>query len=149
MKLQIARLQPQDEEQARDLILAGMKEHWGVLDSSKNPDLNNIARSYADGLFLVARAQGQLIATGAFRPVDANTVEIVRMSVHRAWRRQGVGRQMLDALCQRARERGYQRAILETTATWAGVIAFYRAYGFRITHQQEGDVYFEMHLAAD
>ena len=34
--------QSEDQQQVRDLILTGLEEHWGSLDPSKNPDLENI-----------------------------------------------------------------------------------------------------------
>jgi ribosomal protein S18 acetylase RimI-like enzyme len=72
----------------------------------------------------------------------------VRMSVAADWRRQGIGRMILQALVDHARQAGYTRVILETTETWQEVIAFYLRYGFRITHYKEGDVYFEYRLVS-
>lgn len=138
--------QPQDQDAAKGLILDGLVEHWGFLDSTLNPDLNDIAHAYANGCFLTAWQEKTLIGTGAFLPVDEQTIQIVRMSVRKSHRRLGVGKQILDALLQEATRRGYRRAILETTATWTEVIAFYLRCGFVITHHAEGDVYFERWL---
>lgn len=137
---------PADQSPARSLILAGLGEHWGWIDETLNPDLDDIARSYAAGLFLVARFNSELVGTGAFKPHSPGTVEIVRMSVARKYRRLGVGRLILAALCRAARERGFERAILETTATWTEVISFYLRNGFEITHSTGGDVYFQRTL---
>ena len=145
-QLFIAPFRPEDQRAAKALILASMKEHWGVLDESKNPDLDDIASSYANGVFLVAWQNGEIVGTGAFRPVTAETVEITRMSVKKAKRRQGIGSAILTELCRRAHRRGYKRVILETTASWEEAIAFYRAFGFEITHQVAGDLYFAMDL---
>ncbi len=71
---------PEDQQPTKALILAGMKEHWGVLDESKNPDLDDIASSYADGVFLVAWQDEEIAGTGAFRLISDATVEIVHMS---------------------------------------------------------------------
>ena len=139
---------PADQRAAQGLILAAMQERWGTLDPGKNPDLNDIASSYADGVFLVACQEGALVATGAFRPHAADTVEIVRMAVRRDRRRRGIGRAMLWTLCWRAYRAGYRRAILETTAHWHDAVAFYRAFGFRITHRAGEDVYFALDLPA-
>ncbi len=139
-------LRPEDQDAARTLILNGLAERWGDLDENKNPDLNDIARAYAAGLFLVARREEEVIGTGAFRPLDGDTVEVVRMSVRADLRRRGIGRAILTGLCRRARCRGYRRVILETTATWHDAIAFYRAFGFRVTHRVAGDVYFALDL---
>ena len=87
-----------------------------------------------------------IVGTGAFIPRSIESAEIVRMSVARHLRRQGIGRKMLIELCYRAYLRGFRQVILETTATWKDAIAFYQAFGFQISHYAEGDVYFALDL---
>ncbi len=142
----IVLFRPEYQQDAKALILAGLKEHWGVLDVSKNPDLDDIAASYADGVFLTAWQDGEMVGTGALRPHADETVEIVRMSIKKEKRRQGIGRAILTELCWQACQLGYKRVILETTATWEEAVAFYRAFGFTATHQTAGDLYFAMDL---
>ena len=151
--LSLRPFRPADQCAAKALILAGLLEHWGTLDSSLNPDLDDIATSYKDATFLVACEGdrlackgGRIIGTGVLKPRDTDAGEIVRMSVAGDMRRRGLGRRILDALIADARDRGYARIILETTQTWAGAIAFYQNAGFEITHHQNGDVYFVMQL---
>lgn len=137
---------PKDQAVVRRLVLEGLAEHWGYLDERMNPDLDDIAASYADGVFLTAWKGNELVGTGAFRPVSADTVQIMRMSVGKKWRRQGIGRMILEALCHRAYNSGYSRAILETTASWEEVIAFYRDFGFERTSHEEDNIWFEINL---
>jgi GNAT superfamily N-acetyltransferase len=137
---------PSDQAAVKDLILAGLEEHWGKIDTSKNPDLEDISTSYSGAVFLVARCQDQIIGTGALVPRPGGVVQVVRMSVAAPWRRQGIGRMILLALVEHARQAGFTRIILETTKTWREVVAFYLRFGFRITHDQDGDVYFEYRL---
>ena len=146
MPIEIVPFRPQDQGVVERLILTGLEEHWGNLDRNRNPDLRNIAEFYAEGTFLVAWKDRQVVGTGAFLPRSKDTVEVVRMSVRRDLRRQGVGRRILEELCKRAYRSGYKKAILETTETWDGVIAFYKAFGFRVTHYVNGDVYFALDL---
>lgn len=138
--------EPADQPACKALVLAGLQEHWGALDLSLNPDLNDIATSYADGLFLTAWMGGELAGTGALLPAGLGSLQVVRMSVARRWRRQGLGRQILAGLEARARELGAARLVLETTAAWGEVVQFYLQNGYRITHEQDGDVYFEKNL---
>jgi GNAT superfamily N-acetyltransferase len=138
--------QPADQAAVKDLVLAGLVEHWGTLDPAKNPDLDDITASYAGAIFLVARHAGQILSTGALVPRQDGNAEVVRMSVAAGWRRQGIGRLILQELVSRARQARFQRVILETTATWHEVIAFYQRFGFHITHYQAGDVYFSLEL---
>jgi putative acetyltransferase len=145
-KLNILAFQAEDQAAVKDLILAGLVEHYGFLDPTKNPDLNDIAITYADATFLVAWLDGEIVGTGALMPRSPETAEIVRMSVAAKMRRKHIGRQILQELIQRARKAGYRRVILETTETWSEVIQFYLNHGFRITYYQDGDVFFELDL---
>jgi putative acetyltransferase len=95
----------------------------------------------------VAWLGGRIVGTGALVTRVTGTAEIVRMSVRADVRRQGIGCQILDQLVARARSLGCKKVILETTATWQEVIAFYLQNGFRITHRSGDDVYFERILA--
>jgi GNAT superfamily N-acetyltransferase len=146
LTIEIRPFHPDDQEPARELILAGLEEYWGRLDESKNPDLQDIADSYRDGIFLVACLEERIVCTGALLHRSAETAEIVRMSVVQHMRRQGIGRQMLAELCKKACQRGFRQVILETTATWENAIAFYQAFGFQISHYADGDVYFALDL---
>ncbi|MFP4395772.1 MAG: GNAT family N-acetyltransferase [Anaerolineales bacterium] len=148
-----------DQAAAKALLLEGLAEHWGALDPTLNPDLDDIAVSYAAGCFLTAWQEAspsvggseggageRLVGTGAILPETVDTARVARMSVARDCRRQGIGRALLDALCAAARDAGYRRLVLETTAAWRGVIDFYQTYGFRALGVREGDMHFEMDL---
>lgn len=138
--------QPGDQEEVKNLVLAGLVEHWGFLDSTKNPDLNDIEKSYKDGIFLVARQNGLIVGTGALLPRGDVCGEIMRMSVAKTQRRSGLGSCILHKLCEYAKIRGFHKLILETTSTWQEVIEFYLTFGFQITHHQDDDVYFSMDI---
>ncbi len=142
----ISDFQPSDQIEAKALILSGLVDHWGWLDPTLNPDLTDIAESYRQAIFLVARLDGRMVGTGALKPRGEGVAEIVRMSVAKDLRRLGLGRKILAELVARARVMGLRKIILETTETWNEVIAFYVSFGFRITHHQDGDVYFELLL---
>jgi ribosomal protein S18 acetylase RimI-like enzyme len=133
---------PEDQAAAKALILDGLQERWNALDPFKNPDLENIAVSFAGGVFRVAVLDGMIAGTGALRPFQDDTAEICRMSVARSLRRRGIGSAILRVLLADARSAGYRRIILETTSTWEDAVAFYRKHGFRVTHCEEGDTYF-------
>ena len=139
--------QPENQAEVKKLILAGLAEHWGTIDPCKNPDLNDICSTYANGIFLVAWLQNRIIGTGALIPKSNNTAEVVRMSVAADMRRQGIASQILQRLCDHARSRGYQRLVLETTETWHEVIEFYKRFGFQISHSINGDIYFALDLS--
>jgi putative acetyltransferase len=141
--------QPEDQAAVKALVLAGLVEHWGRLDASKNPDLDDIASSYASGTFLIARLAGQVIGSGALVPISESTGQIVRMSVAASHRRLGTGSLILENLLDCARRAGMKEVILETTAVWMGVIEFYKSAGFEITHYQGEDAYLRLGLEAE
>jgi ribosomal protein S18 acetylase RimI-like enzyme len=132
---------------AADLVLENLAERWGFLDLFKNPDLIDITASYATGVFLVAILDDQIIGTGALLPEDEFTCRIVRMSVKKELRRQGVGSALLKELLSIARRRRYLRVVLETTATWEDAVKFYTRHGFDLIEERKGDVYFELWIS--
>ncbi|MBN2003797.1 MAG: GNAT family N-acetyltransferase [Anaerolineae bacterium] len=153
MTLHIRPFRPQDQEAAQRLILAGLEERWGVLDPTKNPDLDDITKIYGDDVFLTAWLQNDetseettLVGTGALIREEETVARIVRMSVARSLRRQGIGRTLLEHLFAHARAAGYRRIVLETTSTWSDAIAFYERYGFRRIGEWDGDTHFTLDL---
>lgn len=147
MSLRIRQFQPSDQPAVKKLILNGLVDHWKILDPTKNPDLDDIYASYQHATFVVAQENDCIIGCGALVPHTAETVEIVRMSVESNFRRKGIGTLILQHLIQEARMQGYRTIILETTATWQEVIAFYLRSGFHITHYKDGDAYFALNIA--
>jgi ribosomal protein S18 acetylase RimI-like enzyme len=139
--------QPADQPAVKTLILAGLSDHWRRLDPDKNPDLDDVATSYAGATFLVAYREDELVGTGALVPLSSTTAEIKRMSVAAKYRRQGIGRLLLDHLLAQARSHGCDHIQLETTATWQQAINFYQKAGFRLTHFANGDAYFRLDLS--
>lgn len=145
--LLIRPFRPEDQAAARQLILADLEERWGKLDPSLNPDLEDIAASYAEGLFLVAFLGGRLVGTGAVLR-RGEEAWVCRMSVAAELRRRGLGRQILERLAEQARAWGCSFLRLETTATWRDAAAFYLSQGFQPVEERGGDIYFEKPLTA-
>jgi GNAT superfamily N-acetyltransferase len=137
---------PADQVAARGLILAGLGEHWGWIDETLNPDLDDIAAHYAGETFLLVVTEKALIGTGALIREGEGVGRIVRMSVAAATRRAGVGTRLLHALLARARGRGFSKIVLETTATWHEVIRFYERNGFTLVEERDGNAHFVLTL---
>jgi GNAT superfamily N-acetyltransferase len=136
---QLRDFRAEDQVAVRSLVLAGLGEHWGVIDESLNPDLADIAASYSDGRTVVVEVDGTLVGTGTVVPREDGVAEIVRMSVHRDFRRRGIGRVIADELKRTAATWGASAVVLETSAHWDGVVAFYSRCGFGVTHHVDGD----------
>ena len=147
--IQVRPFHPQDQTVVKQLVLAGLAEHWGVLDPNLNPDLNDIASSYVGETFLVIVQEGEIIGCGALIEEEGGGERygrIVRMSVKEENRRQGLGQLILHQLQNTAQQRQFHKIVLETTETWHEVVAFYQANGFQITYHQDGDTHFEKNI---
>ena len=133
---------PADQIAARALILEGLREHWGWLDPSLNPDLDDITASYLTPghVFLVAESGRALAGTGALI-VDGDMGQIVRVAVHPQWRRRGIGHALVAALLEAARARGLARVWMETNDDWLDAIGLYRRCGFQEFDRREGCVF--------
>ncbi|MDE2723620.1 MAG: hypothetical protein OXI59_09625 [Gemmatimonadota bacterium] len=77
-QISIKPFEGEDQESVQSLILAGLAEHWGKIDPTLNPDLNDIGAYYEDATFLVAWFDGRIIGSGALNPKSDQVAEIVR-----------------------------------------------------------------------
>lgn len=124
----------------RDLILAAHPEAFSSdagVESRKPPEtyLSRIESADGDGPFtLLAWQQGQLV--GALtcerepRVKVAHIGKVVGMMVHPSARAQGIGRALLDAGCERARQRGIERLTLQVTSGNQTAVRLYEGAGF-------------------
>jgi len=139
---------PGDQAAARELVLAGLGDHFGAIDPARNPDLDDIQAHYAGrgALFVVAEIGGELAGTGALVDEAPGVGRLVRMSVGSRFRRRGVGRALVAHLVAAARDRGATRLVLETNDDWNDAIGLYRACGFAETGRGDGEIHFALDL---
>lgn len=83
-----------------------------------------------NGLFLVARLDGQPVGCGCLKRVAPGVADIKRMWLDPSVRGRGLGRGLLDRLVAEARQLGLRRVQLETNESLTEAIALYRAAGF-------------------
>lgn len=98
-------------------------------------DLDRIEEEYlhGGGEFLVGEMGGRVVAMGALKRDSSEQAELKRMRVEPALQRQGMGRSMLAALEERAREIGYSALYLDTTVQQTGARRLYASNGYRET----------------
>ncbi len=139
---------PDDQQAVRELVLNGLGEHFGVIDATLNPDLDDIQSTYVDsgGLFIVAEIDRCIVGTGALIEEEPGVGRLVRMSVAAAFRGQGIGRALVRHLLDAARERGYARVVCETNHDWSDAIGLYRSCGFREVALIDGDRHFAIDI---
>src|SRR5258708_7220682 len=83
-----------------------------------------------EGVFLVARLDGEPVGCGALRRLDSATGELKRMYVAPAARRAGVGRGLLAELERHARLLGLRRVVLETGVLQHEAMGLYERAGY-------------------
>jgi ribosomal protein S18 acetylase RimI-like enzyme len=101
-------------------------------------DLADIAGCFlhAGGEFLVAEQDGHVVGMGGIRPSGRRRAEVLRVRVHPATRRRGVGRALMAALEQRAEQLGMRELHLDTATNQPEAVAFYRSLGYQETGRE-------------
>jgi ribosomal protein S18 acetylase RimI-like enzyme len=127
----------------RRLVLAGLGDHFGAIDETMNPDLDDIALHHVGRghCVVVAERDGELVGTGTLAAEGPGVGRLVRMSVDGRCRGQGIGRRLVAHLLEEARRRGYARVLVETNDDWCDAIGLYRACGFVEEARRDGEVH--------
>ena len=87
----------------------------------------------------IALFQRKVVGTGRMLPGEDATAQIGRMAVDLAWRRKGVGGQILDFLEETARAQGMRQSVLNAQEY---VKSFYAAHGYR----EHGDTFLDVNI---
>lgn len=92
------------------------------------------------GLF-IAKVDGQSVGCAGFRQNNQRTAEIKRMYVKPEYRRQGIGRALLQAVISEATKLGYSKIRLDTAIFAKEAQKLYRSFGFQeIVPYPESDI---------
>ena len=83
------------------------------------------------GRLLLAMDRAQAVGCVALRKLENNICEMKRLYVRPAFRRQGVGHQLTEAVIVAAREIEYGRMRLDTLASMKAAIGLYESLGFQ------------------
>ena len=139
---------PSDQACAKNLILAGLAEHFSTLNPEFNVDLNDISKYYIQSghVFLIAELGGKLVGTGALVTEAEGVGRIVRVSVDSSHRRHGIGKRITDELLKAAQRIGYCQVVVETNDDWYDAIRLYQRSGFREYDHSNGERHFMLRL---
>ncbi|MEW7314985.1 GNAT family N-acetyltransferase [Buttiauxella gaviniae] len=83
------------------------------------------------GLFIVLERNGEIIATGAYKPFDEHTAEIKRIWTHASLRQQGVAQRVMRELESRAQLAGYSQLYLTTGFRQPEAVKLYLSLGYQ------------------
>jgi putative acetyltransferase len=106
-----------------DLAIRDGNEHAFYAQFNKTVNIKNV---------VVAYLNKEAIGCGAFKPYDANTVEIKRMFVEPAFRGKGIAQKVLAELELWAKELMYKYCTLETGKKQPEAIVLYTKAGYSI-----------------
>jgi GNAT superfamily N-acetyltransferase len=129
--IRITRFDHGMQEAFRVLVLDGMAERWRSVDESLNTDLDDIDTHYSNDCVLVALDGARVVGTGILLLRETEG-EIVRMSVHRDYRRRGIATQLLAELLHLASEYGVKRIVVETNAKWKEARSLYEVIRLQV-----------------
>jgi GNAT superfamily N-acetyltransferase len=83
------------------------------------------------GLFIVLERDGVIIATGAYKPYDAQTAEIKRIWTDKTLRQQGLAGRIVAELERRALLAGYNQLYLTTGFRQPEAVRLYLSQGYQ------------------
>jgi ribosomal protein S18 acetylase RimI-like enzyme len=131
----------QDLQHARELVSEYL--HWMALRLAEEYDRHLDVEAWVEetmtemasqpGSHLALAYDGAEIAgMGCLRKIGDEMGEIIRLYVRPAFRRKGIGREILECLLQEARAMGYTKIRLGTNTNFMKAAQYlYRSYGFR------------------
>lgn len=95
-------------------------------------DLADVEGSFlaVGGEFLVVELDGHVVGMGGYRPSADARAEVLRVRVHPATRRRGVGRALMAELERRAAGNGLTTMHLDTATNQPAAMAFYESLGY-------------------
>lgn len=148
--MNIRRFHPADRHQVRRLILEGLGEHFGFIDETINPDLDDIQKTYIDsgGSFFVAVDGEEIVGTGCLMPISKTEGRIVRMSTAKGHRRKGIGSDILQAIMKEAQRQKMKSIVIVTEPHWKDAVGFYRSRGFVPYGGDETDVFMKCEVGS-
>jgi putative acetyltransferase len=123
-----------DHERIKAVVFGVLAEYGLSPDCGKTDvDLDDIENHYfaSGGLFeVVEDERGELVGTVGLYVVDSKTCELRKMYLAPQARGQGLGKLLLERTIEQARQRSFQRIVLETASVLKEAIHLYTRFGF-------------------
>ena len=124
---------PNDAAAFRDLNLAWVEAFFTVEDEDRaqleDPNTHILDKG---GVILIAEYQDEAVGTVGLVPGHhEGMLELIKMSARSDIQGKGIGRALMDAAIEKAREMGASQIWLETNTSLEAALALYRKSGFR------------------
>ena len=130
----IERMRSADLEEVLAIERASFSMPWSRGAFLYELEQNRVARCY------VVREDGRLIGYICLWEV-ADEVHITNVAVHPDLRRRGVGRSLLNAVLDDARQRKLRLVVLEVRPSNVEALGLYESFGFRVVGRRRGYYY--------
>ncbi len=106
------------------------------------------------GYILYAKQGDSVIGTVAVRKTEHGEFELTKMGVSPEVRGGGIGKKLLEAAIQEAKQRGFEKLVLYSNTSLGNAIGLYRKYGFMETlsiesYYQRCNIKMELRLLPD
>ena len=126
----------------------------GLLEAADEPHLRDPQGQILDagGAIFVALDGDAVLGTSAIVPDHDNVYELVKLAVAPAAQGQGIGRRLIQACIDAAKERGARQLVLLSSSLLGAAIRLYEQVGFRHAElppdnpYATADVYMELDL---
>lgn len=124
------------EEETKELILEGLKERFDIWEPDPefilNPDLKDMNKYYKqDGYkFLVGLFNGEVVCAGGLQEINEQCAELGRVTVKTEYRKNGLGKRMVEELEKEAIRMGYKKLMLYTGEDWYSAISLYETLNY-------------------
>jgi [ribosomal protein S18]-alanine N-acetyltransferase len=134
LPLSVERMRPADLEEVLSIERASFSMPWSRGAFLYELQQNRVARCY------VVREGGQLVGYICVWEV-ADELHITNIAVHPDLRRRGVGRALLSAVLDDARQRALRMVVLEVRPSNVEARGLYESFGFRVVGRRRGYYY--------
>lgn len=129
-------------------------QRWFRVEPLDQELLDHPEREVLDkgGHLLFAKVDGEVVGCVGLLPEGEGELELIKMAVTERYRGRQIGRRLMRAAIDRAREVGARALVLETNSGLLPAVSLYRSAGFRVTHAgpshtyERGDLFMRLDL---
>lgn len=137
-------VEPRDESMVLELFRDGSLS-GETADVVQATDLEDLERHYIHNesawLWVAEGQPGEpsLLGMVAVRVVGDDVAELRRLRVHNDFRKQGIGRALVEHALQHCRQHEFLKVVLDTFVEQHAAIGLFEQFGFRHARSREGD----------